>query len=120
MITAGCFCRITLFMTASLACPLVNTQGLCIIARVLRSLGGPVVTSDAVALIRRTLTGAAERAKPVDIHGFAAGGGTASACLSGSVRQNPHWHWIFMINLPILDMSRSWTSTPKGTGFSSG
>lgn len=93
---------IALFTLASLACGLSNTQSMLIAARGLQGVAGAVVTAVALSLIMNLFTEPNERAKAMGVYSFVcAGGGSVGVLLGGLLTGALHWHWIFLVNVPI-------------------
>jgi EmrB/QacA subfamily drug resistance transporter len=114
---------ITVFTLASLACGVATSQGLLITARAVQGLGGAVVSAVALSLIMNLFSEPAERAKAMGVYGFVcAGGGSVGVLLGGLLTGALHWHWIFLVNLPIgiAVYAASLALLPKGGGVSEG
>jgi EmrB/QacA subfamily drug resistance transporter len=93
---------LTLFIIASLACGIANSQTILIVARAIQGLGGAVVSAVALSLIMDLFTEPNERAKAMGVYGFVcAGGGSIGVLLGGLLTSAFSWHWIFLVNLPI-------------------
>lgn len=93
---------LTLFVLASLACGIANSQSVLIVARAIQGLGGAVVSAVALSLIMDLFTEPNERAKAMGVYGFVcAGGGSIGVLLGGLLTSAFSWHWIFLVNLPI-------------------
>lgn len=93
---------LTLFIVASLACGIANSQTILIVARAIQGLGGAVVSAVALSLIMDLFTEPNERAKAMGVYGFVcAGGGSIGVLLGGLLTSAFSWHWIFLVNLPI-------------------
>lgn len=93
---------LTLFVLASLACGIANSQNVLIVARAIQGLGGAVVSAVALSLIMDLFTEPNERAKAMGVYGFVcAGGGSIGVLLGGLLTSAFSWHWIFLVNLPI-------------------
>jgi EmrB/QacA subfamily drug resistance transporter len=90
------------FTVASLACGLAGSQGALVAARAIQGLGGAVVAATALSLIVTMFTEPGERARAMGVFGFvAAGGGSAGVLAGGVLTDALHWHWIFLVNLPV-------------------
>src|SRR6266851_4117497 len=84
---------IALFTLASLGCGLARSQG----------LGGAVVSAVALSLIMTLFTAPGERAKAMGVFGFVtAGGGSIGVLLGGVLTNALNWHWVFLVNLPVV------------------
>lgn len=93
---------ILLFVLASAACGLANSQEVLIAARAVQGLGGAVVSAVSLSLIMNLFTSPADRAKAMGIYGFVGGGGgSIGVLLGGLLTSTWSWHWIFLVNLPI-------------------
>ncbi len=93
---------IAVFTLASLACGMAGSQAFLIAARGLQGLGGAVVTSVALSLIMNLFTEPGDRAKAMGVYSFVcAGGGSVGVLLGGVLTDTLHWHWIFLVNVPI-------------------
>ncbi len=93
---------ITAFTLASLACGVANSQTTLVVARAVQGLGGAVVSAVALSLIMTLFSEPRERAKAMGVYGFVcAGGGSVGVVLGGLLTGAFHWHWIFLVNLPI-------------------
>ncbi len=93
---------ITLFTFASLACGLVTSQELLIIARGLQGMGGAVVSAVGFSLVMNMFLEPSERTNAMGIFGFiAAGGGSIGVLLGGFLTTIFDWHSIFLVNIPI-------------------
>ncbi|HJU40734.1 MAG TPA: DHA2 family efflux MFS transporter permease subunit, partial [Tahibacter sp.] len=93
---------IALFTLASLACGTATSQAFLVAARGVQGLGGAIVTSVALSLIMNLFTEDGERAKAMGVYSFVcAGGGSVGVLLGGLLTSTLHWHWIFLVNLPI-------------------
>jgi EmrB/QacA subfamily drug resistance transporter len=92
----------TLFTAASVVCGVADSQWLLVGARAVQGLGGAVVSAIALSLIMNIFSEPAERAKAMGIYGFVcAGGGSLGVLLGGVLTSALHWHWVFLVNLPI-------------------
>lgn len=93
---------LVLFTLASLACGLAQTQAFLIAARAVQGLGGAVVAAVALSLIMNLFPEPVERAKAMGVYGFvAAGGGSVGVVIGGLLTDSFHWHWIFLVNIPV-------------------
>jgi EmrB/QacA subfamily drug resistance transporter len=90
------------FTLASLACGIATAQTQLIAARAVQGVGGAVVSAVALSLIMDLFTEPADRAKAMGVYGFVcAGGGSIGVLLGGLLTGALHWHWVFLVNLPI-------------------
>nr|WP_315591708.1 DHA2 family efflux MFS transporter permease subunit [uncultured Cupriavidus sp.] len=93
---------IAVFVLASAACGLANSQEVLIAARAIQGLGGAVVSAVSLSLIMNLFTSPEDRAKAMGIYGFVGGGGgSVGVLLGGLLTSTWSWHWIFLVNLPI-------------------
>lgn len=90
-----------LFVLASLACGLAQTQWMLIAARALQGIGGAIISAVSLALLMNLFTEHTERAKAMGIFGFVAAGGGSVGVLLGGVLTTLDWHLIFLVNIPI-------------------
>src|SRR5262245_35818715 len=94
---------IAFFTSASLVCGLATSQGMLVVARAVQGLGGAVVSAVALSLMLTIFTEPAERAKAMGVFGFvASGGGSIGVLLGGVLTDLLSWHWIFLVNLPVV------------------
>lgn len=90
------------FTLASAACGVAGSQAVLIVARAVQGVGGAVVSAVALSLIMNLFTEDAERAKAMGVYGFVcAGGGSLGVLVGGFLTHALHWHWVFLVNLPI-------------------
>jgi EmrB/QacA subfamily drug resistance transporter len=113
---------IILFMLASLACGLAETQTVLILARFLQGVGGAAAVSVTVAIISTEFPDPGERAQAMSLYMFViAGGGSLGLILGGVITELVNWHWIFFINIPIglvaVLLGRVWIVENKGLGI---
>ncbi len=93
---------IVLFTLASLACGVAESRETLVIARAVQGIGGAVVSAVAMALIMNLFPEPAERAKAMGVFGFVmAGGGSLGVLLGGVLTDAFHWHWVFLVNIPV-------------------
>jgi EmrB/QacA subfamily drug resistance transporter len=93
---------IALFVVASLACALANSQGLLIAARTVQGFGGAVVAPASLAVIATSFAEGRERNRALGIWGAIGGAGAASGVLLGGLlTQFLGWPSIFFVNVPV-------------------
>jgi len=90
------------FIVASLACGLSDSQGLLVGARFVQGIGGAMTSAVVLGMIITMFPEPREQAKAVGVYAFVASAGGSIGLLAGGVlTQAINWHWIFFINIPI-------------------
>ena len=91
---------VVLFALASLLTALAPSEGVLIAGRVLQGVGGAVLTTTSLALLRVTWAGEAGRAIGLwtSLTSLATVGGPP---LGGVIVQTVSWRWVFIINVPL-------------------
>jgi EmrB/QacA subfamily drug resistance transporter len=91
---------VVLFALASLLTALAPSEGVLISGRALQGVGGAVLTTTSLALLRVTWAGQAGRAIGLwtSLTSLATVGGPA---LGGVIVQTVSWRWVFLINVPL-------------------
>ncbi len=91
---------VVLFALASLLTALAPSEGVLIGGRALQGVGGAVLTTTSLALLRVTWAGQAGRAIGLwtSLTSLATVGGPA---LGGVIVQTVSWRWVFLINVPL-------------------
>jgi len=91
---------VVLFALASLLTALAPNEGVLIGGRALQGVGGAVLTTTSLALLRVTWAGEAGRAIGLwtSLTSLATVGGPA---LGGVIVQTFSWRWVFLINVPL-------------------
>jgi EmrB/QacA subfamily drug resistance transporter len=112
---------LALFMLASLACGLADSQAALIVARCAQGVAGAIVSSGVVAIIASHYCGRDQRAKAMSIYALViSGGASAGVILGGILTELLNWHWIFFINLPLggaaLVLARTFIPSDRGIG----
>src|SRR5271168_5309254 len=93
---------LVLFVAASVACGLADSQGALIGARLVQGVGGAIASSVILAIIVTEFPGRVEQAKAMGLYAFvSAGGGSIGLLAGGALTQSLNWHWIFFVNVPI-------------------
>jgi EmrB/QacA subfamily drug resistance transporter len=90
------------FIVASLACGLSESQGVLVAARFVQGIGGAMTSAVVLGMIVTMFPEPKEQAKAVGVYAFVASAGGSIGLLAGGVlTQAINWHWIFFINIPI-------------------
>ena len=91
---------VVLFALASLLTALAPSEGVLIGGRALQGVGGAVLTTTSLALLRVTWAGEAGRAIGLwtSLTSLATVGGPP---LGGVIVQTISWRWVFLINVPL-------------------
>ncbi|MEA2494674.1 MAG: hypothetical protein QOJ29_2585, partial [Thermoleophilaceae bacterium] len=90
------------FIVASVACGLAQSQGVLVVARFIQGIGGAMTTAVVLGMIVTMFPEPREQAKAIGAYGFVASAGGSVGLLAGGVlTQSINWHWIFFINIPI-------------------
>ena len=91
---------VVLFAVASLLTALAPNEGVLIGGRALQGVGGAVLTTTSLALLRVTWAGQAGRAIGLwtSLTSLATVGGPP---LGGLIVQTVSWRWVFLINVPL-------------------
>ena len=91
---------VVLFALASLLTALAPSEGVLIGGRALQGVGGAVLTTTSLALLRVTWAGEAGRAIGLwtSLTSLATVGGPP---LGGVIVQTVSWRWVFLINVPL-------------------
>ena len=90
------------FIVASLACGLSDSQGVLVAARFVQGIGGAMTSAVVLGMIVTMFPEPKEQAKAVGVYAFVASAGGSIGLLAGGVlTQAINWHWIFFINIPI-------------------
>jgi EmrB/QacA subfamily drug resistance transporter len=92
---------LVLFTLASVACGLARSPEALVVARAIQGIGGAVTDAIAFSLIINLFPEEGERAKAMGFFGFVMAGGGSVGLFLGGILTSLHWHWIFLINLPI-------------------
>jgi EmrB/QacA subfamily drug resistance transporter len=91
-----------LFVGASLACGLSQSEATLLIARGAQGLGGAMVSPAALSIILTTFAEGSERNRALAVWGAIAGaGGAVGLLLGGAIVQVLSWRWVFFVNVPI-------------------
>ncbi len=93
---------LVIFVLASLACGIAQSQSMLIVARAVQGAGGAVVSAVALSLIMMLFTQPAERATAMGVYGFVcAAGGSVGVLVGGFLTDVLNWRWTFLVNLPV-------------------
>ncbi len=93
---------LVLFVAASIACGLADSQATLIGARLIQGVGGAIASSVILAIIVTEFPERVEQAKAMGMYAFvSAGGGSIGLLAGGALTQSLSWHWIFFVNVPI-------------------
>src|SRR6202167_1344942 len=93
---------LVLFVAASIACGLADSQAILIGARLIQGIGGAIASSVILAIIVTEFPERLEQAKAMGMYAFvSAGGGSIGLLAGGALTQSLSWHWIFFVNVPI-------------------
>src|SRR6266852_7975709 len=93
----------TLFGLASLTGGLANSGWLLIVARGVQGIGAALTMPSAVSILTTTFAEGPERNKALGI--FSATGGAGFTCglvLGGVLTNFISWHWVFLVNVPVV------------------
>ena len=90
------------FVAASLACALAQSQEVLIAARFIQGAGGALTSAVILGMIVTMFPEPREQAKAIGVYSFVASAGASIGLLAGGVLTEAiNWHWIFFVNLPI-------------------
>ena len=92
-----------LFLVTSLGAGLSNSFAILAFFRALQGLGAALIMPSALSIVTHTFTEKQERAKAIGIFSsFAAIGSGSGLSLGGIISTYWGWHWVFLMNVPIL------------------
>jgi len=92
-----------LFMLTSLGAGLSESFGTLAIFRTLQGLGAAFIMPSAMSIVTSTFKEDQERNRAIGIFSsFAAIGSGSGLSLGGIISTYLSWHWVFLINVPIL------------------
>nr|WP_245992267.1 MFS transporter [Corynebacterium choanae] len=89
------------FTLASLACGIVSTPGLLIVARIVQGAGAAIASPTAMALIVVTFAPGKPRNQAFSVFAMMTGLGSVLGLVVGGALTQASWRWIFLINVPI-------------------
>jgi MFS family permease len=92
-----------LFLITSLGAGLSGTFAMLAFFRALQGLAAALIMPSALAIVTHTFTEQQERSKAIGIFSsFAAVGSGSGLSAGGLISTYWGWHWVFLINVPIL------------------
>lgn len=92
-----------IFMLTSLGAGLSGSFEVLAIFRALQGLGAALVMPSALSIVTNTFRGEQERNRAIGIFSsFAAIGSGSGLSVGGIISTYLSWHWVFLINVPIL------------------
>jgi EmrB/QacA subfamily drug resistance transporter len=90
------------FVGASLACGLAESEGFLIAMRAVQGAGAAIVAPAALSIVSTAFPEGAERNKALGVWGALGGSGAAlGVILGGFLTKYLGWEWIFWVNVPI-------------------
>ncbi|NML59461.1 MFS transporter [Chryseobacterium cheonjiense] len=110
-----------IFMLTSLGAGLSSGFEMLAVFRALQGLGAAFIMPSAMSIVTNTFTGDQERNRAVGIFSsFAAIGSGSGLSLGGIISTYLSWHWVFLINVPILAVTLilAYYYLPKDTAVS--
>ena len=116
---------VALFVVASLACGLSQSQGMLVLARFVQGIAGAMTSAVILGMIVTMFPEPREQAKAIGVYGFvASAGGSVGLLVGGALTQAISWHWIFFVNIPIgivtAIMARRLLEDDEGIGLKEG
>jgi EmrB/QacA subfamily drug resistance transporter len=116
---------LTVFVIASVACGLAQSQEVLIGARFIQGVGGAMASAVILGMIVTMFPEPADQAKAIGVYTFVAAGGASVGLLAGGILTEAlNWHWIFMVNLPIgiatWILAQRLIDNDRGIGFHRG
>jgi EmrB/QacA subfamily drug resistance transporter len=116
---------LTVFVIASVACGLAQSQEVLIGARFIQGVGGAMASAVILGMIVTMFPEPADQAKAIGVYTFVAAGGASVGLLAGGILTEAlNWHWIFMVNLPIgiatWILAQRLIDNDRGIGFHQG
>ncbi|WP_228413997.1 MFS transporter [Chryseobacterium sp. CH21] len=92
-----------IFMLTSLGAGLSQNFEVLAVFRALQGLGAALVMPSALSIVTNTFRGEQERNRAIGIFSsFAAIGSGSGLSVGGIISTYLSWHWVFLINVPIL------------------
>ena len=92
----------SLFVLASLAGGLAQSQGVLVTARAFQGLGAAIVSPAALSILTTTFAEGSERNRALSLWGAVAAGGFAAGVLLGGILTDwLNWRWVMFVNVPI-------------------
>jgi EmrB/QacA subfamily drug resistance transporter len=93
---------LAVFIVASFACGLADSQAWLVAARFVQGAGGAATSAVILGMIVGMFPEPREQARAIGIYAFVASAGGAIGLLAGGIiTQAIDWHWIFFVNVPI-------------------
>ena len=93
---------LAVFMSASLACGLAQSQAVLVVARFVQGVGGAMTSAVVLGMIVTLFPEPREQARAIGAFAFvASAGGAVGLLVGGALTQSINWHWIFFVNIPI-------------------
>ena len=93
---------LVVFLVASLAGGVAQSETWLIAARAVQGLGAALVSPAALSIITTTFADGTERNRALGIWGAVAGaGGAAGVLLGGVLTSGLSWRWVLFVNVPI-------------------
>jgi EmrB/QacA subfamily drug resistance transporter len=93
---------LAVFVAASAACGLAQSQEVLIAARIIQGAGGALTSAVILGMIVTMFPEKGDQAKAIGVYSFvAAAGASIGLLLGGVLTEAINWHWIFVVNLPI-------------------
>jgi EmrB/QacA subfamily drug resistance transporter len=90
------------FVLASLACGLAQSDTFLIVMRAVQGIGGAIIAPAALSIVSTAFPEGAERNKALGVWGALGGSGAAlGVILGGFLTKYVGWEWIFWVNVPI-------------------
>ncbi|MGH1518088.1 MFS transporter [Chryseobacterium sp. JK1] len=92
-----------IFMLTSLGAGLSGSFEVLAVFRALQGLGAALVMPSALSIVTNTFRGEQERNRAIGVFSsFAAIGSGSGLSVGGIISTYMSWHWVFLINVPIL------------------
>jgi EmrB/QacA subfamily drug resistance transporter len=92
-----------IFMLTSLGAGLSQSFEVLAVFRALQGLGAALIMPSALSIVTNTFRGEQERNRAIGIFSsFAAIGSGSGLSVGGIISTYLSWHWVFLINVPIL------------------
>jgi len=92
-----------IFLFSSLGAGLTERFDFLAVCRAIQGLGAALIMPSALSLVTHTFTEPRERSRAIGIFSsFAAIGSGSGLSLGGIISTYWSWHWVFLINVPIL------------------
>jgi EmrB/QacA subfamily drug resistance transporter len=116
---------LAVFVAASLACGVAESQEVLVGARFIQGIGGAMTSAVILGMIVTMFPEPREQAKAIGVYSFVASAGGSVGLLAGGVlTESINWHWIFFINLPIgvvtAVLAARLLDRDQGIGFAGG